>query len=469
MKKWLIGAVLACGTVLSTPEARAFESASVRVTLLANDDDLESSDFRTVSHLGLSLRSPELGSGLRAEAELSLLLFASNAGALTFRDNASFVRLAWRPESWGEAEGLSLTVLPMSSTRLHLGWEQPAAWGRFVYTSTGSGSGGSGVPGVEARLTREQWYAFAAAKSVVGLHQLTLEAERLALVMAGAGVDVLPPLRLEAAGAFVQHGTIPAIALQGREERASTRAVSGRVLYHQGAPIGPSVDFSLYRQDPAVFETLFAPEAYPGGVSASVSLEGTYLHQTLMDPDVFRKTTGQGAEVLALQARLKVDFLRLHALALHRSATFISSESPGLPPFVAFVRDTPLQSELLLSAGADYHFSGPGLTPGLVVRAVWPATFHNDEGSPLGTSGVAVLRGPGDISILPAGRQRQPILSARATLRWDFGSVFSAIGEAFYAHDPNRTTFDDGPTGVLELVPLPPSAVGFNALLQARF
>lgn len=470
MKKWLIGAALACGPILSTPEAHASELASLRVSLLANDDDLKTSDFGHVSHLGLSVRSPELDPGLRAEAEVSLFLSASRGGTLGFRDNASVLRLVWRPESWGEAEGLSFSVLPLSSTRLHLGYEQPATWGRAMYV--GSGSGVGGVPGLEARLTREHWYAFAAAKSAVGTNYLSHEAERLAMVMAGAGVDVWPLLRLEAAGAFVQHGFVEALANLGREERASTRAVSGRVLFHQGAPIGPSVDFSLYRQQPEVFETLFAPEVYPGGVSASVSLEATFLEQTLLEPRSSEGTmAGQGAEAAALQARLKVDFLRVHALALHRSATFITSEVPGLPPFKSFPEGSGLQSELLLSAGADYHFPGPRLTPGLVVRAVLPAAFNNANvlGEPGLTRRIAILRGPAELSFLPLGRERQPILLAKATLRWEFGSVFSAIGEAFYTQDPNHTVTQYSDTGVLEIVLRPSSTLGFSALLQARF
>ncbi|REG15351.1 hypothetical protein ATI61_12627 [Archangium gephyra] len=466
MKKWLIGAALACGPLLSTPEAQASEFASLRVSLLANDDDLTSSGFASVLHLGLRLRSPELGPGLRAEAEVSLLLSSSNSGDLSFRDNASFLRLVWRPESWGETEGLSLTVLPLTSTRLHLGYEQPATWGRGVYAVSSSRSGIVGAPGLEARLTREHGYAFTAAKSVVGINSQTGEPERLAMVMAGAGVDVWPLVRLEAAGAFVQHGVIESLANLGREERASTGAVSGRVLFHQGAPIGPSVDFSLYQQDPEVFEKLFAPEEYPGGVSASVSLEATALSQTLMDPDVDEGAVrSQGAEAVALQARLKVDFLRVHALALHRSATFISSEVPGFPPFKAYPQDTGLRSELLLSAGADYHFAGPALTPGLVVRAVWPAAFDNTRlvGIPDAMPRFVLLRGPAEFTALRPGRERQPILLAKATLRWDFGSAFSAMGEAFYTQDPNRGVNEDDDTGT------PASTLGFSALLQARF
>jgi hypothetical protein len=49
------------------------------------------------------------------------------------------------------------------------------------------------------------------------------------------------------------------------------------------------------------------------------------------------------------------------------------------------------------------------------------------------------------------------------------GTSLSAIGEAFYTRDPNRTTFEDDENGVTRPVLAPPSSVGFAAVLQARF
>jgi hypothetical protein len=475
LKKSLIGAVLALGLGLS-PEASALEVAA-RLSLLASDDNLETRDFGTGAHLGLHLRSPELGAGLRAEAALSLLVFANNAGGLSFRDNASYVRLAWKPAAWSEGEGLALTLLPLSATRLYLGYEYPASWGRLVYGLRPlGGTGGTGAPGLELRLARERWYAFVASKSVVSVNEIAYENERLLLGLAGAGVDVLPPLRLEVAGTLAQHGVIPVFAAQGVERRARTVGISGRVLYHQGAPIGPSVDFTLYRGDPEVYEKLLAPESYPGGVSASVSLEATHLVQTLQDPAQGDTLTNRDADVLALQARLKVDFLRVHALGMYRSASFLTSEGPGIPPFRAFPQGGTTRPELLMSAGVDHHFAGTGLTPGLLLRAVLPST--TDALGPLlggnnpvpGTAAREVIvRGPFDLTVLPQGHVLQPVLTAKATLRWDVGTSLSAIGEAFYTRDPNRTVFEDDENGVTRPVLAPPSSVGFAAVLQARF
>lgn len=473
-KPLLLGLALLGGAGhAGTAQAEEPRLVSSRLTLIALDGDVDTTDFSTGLHLGLSVRSPELVPGLRAEAELSLFVAAGAQGGLSLRDNASFVRLAWRPESWAEGSGLALTVLPLSSTRLHLGYEFPATWGRFLYTFRTNATGSSGVPGVELRLTQPWGYVFAAAKSGLDTNALSLEAERLAMGLAGAGVDVLPQLRLEAAGALAGHGQIPGFAAVGVEGHSRTLGVSGRLLYHQGGTIGPSVDFTLYQQDPAVYETLFAPESYPGGLAVHVSLEGTHLEQDLVAPG--SSTPGQtdavGATALALQGRLKVDRLRLHALALYRSASFLVSEVPGFPAFRALASDS-VQADTSLTAGVDYHLPALGLTPGFLMRAVWPAAFQNGgslEGGGLTPGLTTVLRGPTSISILPEGRGRRPLLLAKATARWDLGTRAAALGEVFYTHDPNRTTFQDGPEGVAGPVFEPASSVGFSLLLQARF
>jgi hypothetical protein len=80
-----------------------------------------------------------------------------------------------------------------------------------------------------------------------------------------------------------------------------------------------------------------------------------------------------------------------------------------------------------------------------------------------------VLRGPNTFSALPEGRERQPILTAKATLRWDFGESLSALGEAFYTRDPNHTVFREDANGVSQPVLERPDSVGLATVLQARF
>ncbi len=467
--------VLAMAGVARAEEERG--SGGPRLTLFAQDDNVDNTaDLLTGMHLGWSLRSPELMPGLRVEAELSLLAAASAQGVLGLRDNASFVRLVWRDEAWAETEGLSLSLLPLSSTRLHLGYEFPATWGRYLYTYQ-TGNPGS-VPGLELRLSRAWGDVFLAAKSATAANERTRELDRVMTGLAGAGVNVSPWLRLEVAGAFAEHGEINPLAMVDplTEHRSETLGVSGRVLFHRGVPIGPSVDVALYQRDPALYETLFAPEAYPDGVSVSVSLEGTHLAQTLVvfgEDVVSTRPSSVGADVLALQARLKVDRLRVHALALHRSATFLMAEVPGLPAF-QFPAPDRTQADVLLTVGADYHVARWALTPGLLVRAQLPAVLEGSDtlasvGVPARERQFVVLRGPNSLNVLPPGSMRRPVWLGKATLRRDLGSSIAAVGEVFYTRDPNQTEYEDDDLGVARPVLRPVSAWGFSLFVQARF
>ena len=84
------------------------------------------------------------------------------------------------------------------------------------------------------------------------------------------------------------------------EAPVNSAGVSAQAVYHVGVPVGTSIDFRLYRNDPEVYQRFFAPEQYPGGLSYTVSLEGSYLVQTLSDPDVFGRTVPQEARAVAL-------------------------------------------------------------------------------------------------------------------------------------------------------------------------
>ncbi len=61
---------------------------------------------------------------------------------------------------------------------------------------------------------------------------------------------------------------------------------SGRVVVHQNMPVPQSVDFLLYRNDPAKPLILFKPEKYdPNQFAWSLSAEARFLQQHLKDFD----------------------------------------------------------------------------------------------------------------------------------------------------------------------------------------
>lgn len=455
-------------TTPSAGQAPAEPPVQARLSFLAGDNDFDAPDSSTWLHAALEARSPELTPGLRAEAALSFFLNATgNAQGLFFSDNSSHFGLRFRPSAWTPEEGVSLRAYPLSSTRLHLGYEHPVTWARQAYSLREQG----GEPALALRVDRQRWNAWVAAKSARVINAKELTVERRLGVLVGGGVDVTQAFRVELKAATVDRGLAPGPAALGEELPVRARGLSGRVQWHHGAPVGPNVDLSLYEGDPAFYERFFTPETYPGGVSAVVSLEGSLASQQLEDPQR-EPGTGQdvGAQAAALVARVKTGFLRVHALAYFRTVDFIQFDTPGFPPFQAFREDTELQSEVSATLGMDYRLEELGLTPGLLVRATLPATFK-DPGltSPLSSDRVVVLVGRNLVSILPDGVDRRPVLTVKATARWDLGRVAGVLGEVVYTRNPNRTTFRDDETGVAQPVLETPGALGANLLLQARF
>jgi hypothetical protein len=436
-----------------------------RASFIASDLDFGAPDASTRLHAALEARTPELPSGLRAEALLSLFLNSGTSQGVGFQDNSSLFRLRFRPSSWAPREDLSLTVYPLTSTRLEMGFEQPVTWARQAFPV----ADGGGEPALEFRLSRQRWEAYAAVKSARVANALELTAERRLALMAGAGVDVTSAFRLELEATSVDRGLAPAPATVGEELPVVARGLSGRLQWHEGAPVGPNVDLSLYSGDPTFFERFFQPEAYPGGFAATVGLEGSLVSQQLESPETGDEED-EFASAAALVARMKWNFLRVHALAYYRTASFIQVDVPGFPPYTAFLEESEPRSEVSGSVGADYHLQEWGLTPGLLLRATMPAAFTNRVGPiPNLEDRVVVLQGRNFLSFLPIGEDRKLVLTAKATLRWDLGTVAGLVGEVFYTRDPNRTLAEDDVTGTLDFVFDEPDAVGGTVLLQARF
>jgi hypothetical protein len=467
-------------TTPNSPNARF--GAGNQNTQFYDNFNTRFSGFETLSNVVLYKRMPAFFEGLTTEAALTILVLERPSGGVDLRDNSSYIRLNYTPPGWGEKEGISLTGFPVSADRFRLGYAYRISWGGSgVFTTRAAAEG---VPGAKLQITRDRWYAYVGGKTALVLNDLILEKETLYGAMAGAGVDVLETLRLELGGGYFQKGIIPGLANQGIRAPVNVAGISGQAVYHLGVPVGTSVDFRLYRNDPDMYQRFFAPEAYPGGLSLSVSMEGSYLVQTLEDPDVFGRTVPQGATAEALQVRVKYNYLRLHLLALYRSLSFIQNEVPGIPPYRDFPDGTVLNPEAFVAVGADYHFKRLHLTPGIIFGVQQPASFRSPEfpgggnNPPPGLAGTrtVVVRDVNLLSILPetcgadnSVCEADLILSAKATFRWDLSETVAAVGEVYYTYDNNRTTFRDDVTGVAQPRFEEPHALGFNTLLQARF
>jgi hypothetical protein len=433
------------------------------------------SGFESLSNIVLYKKSASFFDGFTGEAALAINVLMRPAGTIDFRDNSSYLKLNYRPGGWGEKEEISFTGFPVSSDRFRLGFAYRISWGgSSVFTNRALNDG---VPGARLQITRDRWYAFAGLKTGLLLNDRTLEKERVYGGMAGGGFDITDKLRIEANGGYFQKGIVPGLANQGIEAPVNARGISGQITWHVGVPVGTSIDFKLYRNDPEIFQKFFTPEQYPGGLSYSVSIEGSYLDQTLENPDVFAATKIQPATAIALQGRAKINFLRVNILALYRTLSYIQFDVPGIPPYKDFPTGTTQKPEMFVAVGADYHFPGLHLTPGIILGIQQPASFkspstllggNNPPGAFTGSRTV-VLSGVNDFEILPTSYDALPIFSAKVNAKLDLSEYMSFIGEIYYTRNPNRTTFRDSVAGIAEPSFEKEHGLGFNLIMQARF
>jgi hypothetical protein len=439
--------------------------------------------FETLSTVGLYKRSPSFFEGFDAEAALNILFNDLASGAITVFDNSSFIKLNYKPTGWGTKEEVTLTAFPVSSDRFRLGYAWKVSWGgdtAFTYNQ-GAGTSSTGrpaaVPGVKLQVTRDRWYAFVGVKTGLLLNNLLNVQERQYGFLGGAGVDILAnTLRFEVNGGYFQRGIAPSLAQQGVEAPVTAGGGSAQLSFFSDQ-ILPSIDLRLYRNDPDIANRFFLPESYPGGFSYQLSLEGSVLAQTLIDPNRYASTKLQPAGALAVQARFKYDFWRFYFIGLMRTLSFIQFDVPGFPPYFDYASGSTVQPEIWGAIGGDRYWPRVHLTTGLVGGVQMPAYVSaprfdfGGQNPPPGLTGprTVVVRDVNLVSILPPDMPVIPIMSVKATFKLDLSDYFAFIGELFYNRDANRTTFRDSTQSINVQVFEKEHQLGFNLVLQARF
>ncbi|MBS2033097.1 MAG: hypothetical protein JST54_34815 [Deltaproteobacteria bacterium] len=437
--------------------------------------------FETLSNLVLYKKSDTFFHGLSAEAALALtvLVLAEKNNPQTqstaIQDASSYIRLNYAPAAWdAKTEGISFTGFPLSADRMRLGYAYKISWGGSDIFPNQGGS----VPGAKLMLNKNlgsmPFYAYAGIKTTTIENAQIHELETNYGVLGGAGIDVLPILRLEANAGYFQKGVNPEPQVLGVP--VNSRGVAAEAVFHKGEPIGYSPDFALYKNDPNQPINFFRPESYPGGLSYTVALEGDFLQQTLADPDIFGATKTQNASASALQIRVKYDYLRLGFLGLYRSLSYIQFNAPGFPPFYDFPANTTEDPELFFAVNADYYFPAIHLTLGGIGGLQRPSSFTTSDtlggnNPPAGLSGTrtVVVTDINTFDVLPTGASAVNVFSAKGTARMDISEYIAAVGQIYYTRNNNLTTFKDDILGVSEPSFQKPDILGFNLLLQARF
>ncbi|HEY3452692.1 MAG TPA: hypothetical protein VGK67_40480 [Myxococcales bacterium] len=470
-------------TTPSNPGAR-FGFANSTNTQFYDNFNTKYSGFETLTNLVLYKKAPAFFDGLTTEAALALNLLVArekpttSLSSVVLADASSYLTLKYTPKGWDEKrEGVTLTGFPLSADRFRLGYAYKISWGGSEIFGT---SRSESVPGAKLQFSKalnpdQLAYGYVGMKSTIILNDKVHEQEANYGVLAGAGVDITRWLRFDISGGWFMKGVNPTTSVLGAPVRAE--GLSSQLVFHWGVPVGSSVDFALYKNDPDMPSRVFSPEAYPGGFSLSASIEGSYLAQTLADPDVFGQTKVQAAYAGALQVRAKYDYWRISALGLWRSVTFIEFNVPGFPPYNDFPKGTSLGDEKFLAVGFDRYFPALHLTPGLMGGIQIPASYttsgdmggNNPPPSLQGKRTVVIRDASSSPSILPSNQGAKMIYSVKGNARWDLSDFFSFIAEVYYTRDDNRFTFKDSAEGVAEPTQENPDILGFNVMLQARF
>jgi len=420
---------------------------TARPTLYFLDSHFSADDFDLGANLELYGRTPEFGRGFSVEALISAEAYESwtnetpaggvePAPRFNDFDNSSFARLNWRPDGWDKIEGLSLTLLPFHSDRLYLGFEFP------LVDQLGAPQGDVST-GLELRLTRKNWYVFAAAK-----HYEAFGDSEVSL-LGGGGVDLFGALQIEVQGAHVPDEGMTVVTVPGfAVTTAETWEAAGRVRYHRGLPIGAPTDFARYASAPARFQELLAPETYDDALSFTVGAEVLVQSTSGLRPvgvtpfgGLADQSFSESGATAAVEARAKWRTTRADLRLQEQSAT------AALLDYGAYTSVSPsatTDNGLSATLTVDHHFQVTGLTPGILAELISPAAFAPNSG--IWPAGVfpatwTELSSQG-LVLLPHNQTPSTIWRVGGSLRWDIWH-FSMLAEASWIHDPNREGFSE--------------------------
>lgn len=469
--------IFADDNVLAGPRDRSPEAGfqTVDDEMFFENLEQEKRGQETQTQLVLYKRSPSFFKNMDVEAALVIEMenwTNSETGESTTQiaDNGSYLKLNYFFSKKGDSgDHLSITAFPLDSQRFLLGYAYDIAWGGEKIFPRNTGQ----VPGVRLMgqwSTGTDWegYVFTGAKTVRLLNEEIHELQTYYGILGGFGQSITNWVMIEANGGFFQRGAFPP---QGEDSNIGGLTVeaygaSTRLTVHKGLPVGHSVDFRLYKNDPEVARQMTSPAKYDSGVSFSMSGEYTYLTQTLLDWDDSETTVLQPAMASNVNAKVQINKLRLHGDFIYRDLSFILFNVPGIAPYRAFPENTEMRSEWFVAGGIDYYFEGPHLTPGMIVGYRQPATFNSG-------AVVTVFRDEDDWETLPDGKNAFDIISAKLTLKWDVAEILSIIGELRYTLDNNRTKYEqsEGESGRKRIFDDPDvtNQLGFGLMMQARF
>ena len=459
-------------TIPSVPGWRFGVPNSLGV-LFFDNYDTRYSGFETLSHAVMYRNYHK--DHFDAEGALVLRINELSEKTIELSDAGTYLTLSnWRNPTHQDPTRISLTVFPVSSDRMRLGYSYRLSWGGSPEYRRAK----SATPGLKLQYDSKKMYAFIGAKSAVLLDRRTAEEQSALAVLAGAGIDPTEMVRIEVNGGYFDRGYNELVDVN--DQKVQLFGASAQVAVHKGMPVQSSVDYRLYKNNNERVSGLFNPVKYPGGVSWLAMAEGTVIGQTLKDPEMTGTTKIQKGYAGDVNVRVMIDRWRLRFDASMRTLAFILHSQPSLPTYTDFPDDYSTSADLFAAAGIDRNF-GDFITVGGIIGVEKPATLTSTKGVPGGMTGVtgkstAVIRNNNIdtlITILPVGEEAVAQYAGKGFVKLDFGRIYSALVEVFYSYDANTTRYartDPGnPESPFEFQFGEFNQLGVNATLQARF
>lgn len=249
------------------------------------------------------------------------------------------------------------------------------------------------------------------------------------------GLDVSLPasLRLELRGAWVHYRDNLGVVSQLTGEELSSLGGAGRLSWTWNDEVGAMVDFFDYAADPTRFTRFAALERRRTPRAAQVFLEGGVVGQRLADPSRFGAMTTQVGGWLDGQGRLRLGDVRLFATARLQSAEHVLAPAQEL---MVSALEPNLERIPAVEGrvGADVTLGRSKVTPGLLVSVLRPAAVRWNTGQ---------IRIPATFSLLPPDARVEPVVTTRASVRWDPAPFVALVTELALSSDPNHFVVRD--------------------------
>ena len=402
-----------------------------------------------------------------------------------FQDAGSYVRANFFMDDRHETYW-AVTLFPVDADRLRLGYYYDVSWGGTDVFPKNYRDGYA--PGLKYDLDMRYWHLFVGAKAARLLSPAadTLDnpggntiknVERTYYgVLGGLGFEVLDTgLRFEMNGAFFHKGNNPRMNALGKAVYSG--GGSARLSFRRGLAIGNQIDLRIHQQDP-VRDQLFKKERYrTGDVSVAVEAEGTFLVQTLEDPDRVDSTKNEMSWMAHAGFKLKYDFFRLFLHFIYRDLTAVTFDAAGLVPYQALSENTEVTPEISGQIAADFNIQPYDITLGLGLLVLKPASYIGTATAGA-TAGPAdqglrktVVRGPlaSSWDLLPPGEDELPVFLLRMDVKWSYYEAFGVLLTLFYQRDENVTQVVQDDEGHNMRQFDEPNAFGFNVMAQLQF